>query len=217
MTEPTPPDRVIPWLGSLLALGAAAALAYACIAPAWLYNPRNKALMEVGFGLLSNFECETEGGSDCRTMTNSALVEEWGKQLEKIKEQAKDSPSDVSVLAFVAKAEEELRAAPAFPILGWVTLVSCGLGAVSLLACALLALAKKRVVWPILPTTTAILGVAVGLITGCVFVAMKPGPPGYVGVSFGFWAFGVGVVVGVASALMLNKHLRPLDNDEEWA
>lgn len=215
MTESKPPDRRI--LGIILALVAACALGYACVAKAWLYNPRNKALMEVGFGLVSNFECETEGSSDCRKITNSDLVEEWGKQLEKIKKEAKDSPSDLSVVAFAAKAEEELRAPPAFPILGWITLVTCGIGAVSLLACALLALAKKRVHWPIMPTTTAILGIAIGLVTGCVFVAMKPGPPGYVGVSLGFWAFGVGVVVGVAAALMINKHLRPLDDDSEWA
>jgi hypothetical protein len=214
MTEQKPPDRRI--LGVVLALVAAGALAFACITKVWLYNPRNKSLMEVGFGLVSNFECESEA-TNCRTMTNSALVQEWQAELAKIRKEAKDSPSDLSIVAFAANAEKELRAPSAFPPLGWVTLVACGLAALSLLACAVLVLAKKRIAWPIMPTTIAILGIAVGLITGCVFVAMKPGPPGYVGVGLGFWAFGGGVVVGIAAALMINKHLRPRDEDSEWA
>ena len=210
MTEPTPPDRRL--LGVVLAIAAAGALVFACVS-SWLYNPRNKDLMEVGFSLVSHFECQSEG-KDCREMSNSALVDEWAKQLAKIKEDAKDAPTDLSVVAFAAKAEEELRASSAFPILGWITMACSGLAALALLVCAGLAIAKKRVMWPIMPTTIAILAIAIGLITGCVFVAIKPGPPGYVGVTFGFWAFGAGIVAGTAAALMLNKILRPTDEDQ---
>jgi len=46
---------------------------------------------------------------------------------------------------------------------------------------------------------------------GCLFVAMKPGPPGYVGVGVGFFVFGAGVVFGLYASLKLNKLMRPHD------
>ena len=73
--------------------------------------------------------------------------------------------------------------------------------------------AGKRVRLPVMPTTTALLGVLIALITGCLFVATKPGPPGYVGVGIGFFVFGGGVVLGLWSALALNKLMRPHDPD----
>jgi len=45
------------------------------------------------------------------------------------------------------------------------------------------------------------------------FVAIKPGSSGFVGVSLGFWAFGIGTVTGIAATLMLNRSLRPTDPD----
>jgi len=74
-------------------------------------------------------------------------------------------------------------------------------------------LAKQRVVLPIMPTTTALLSIGIALICGCVFVATKPGPPGYVGVGLGFFAFGGGVILGLWSSLYLNKLLRPHNPD----
>ena len=51
------------------------------------------------------------------------------------------------------------------------------------------------------------------MITGCIFVATKPGPLGFVGVSWSFWAFGAGTVVGIATAQMIAKLIRPIDPD----
>jgi hypothetical protein len=68
--------------------------------------------------------------------------------------------------------------------------------------------------WPIAPTTIALLGVMIGLITGCVFIATKPGPTGMVGVGLSFWIFGVGCVMGIAAAQMMAKVNRP--PDPEW-
>ena len=210
MTDgPKPPDRK--FLAVLLAIVAAAALAYACVASTWLYNPRNKQHFEVGFGLVSMFECE--GGGECRSMSNAKLVDEWAKELADIRERAKQDPTDPQVQAFAVQAADELRASSVFPTLGWITLACSALAALSLLVCAGLVLGNRRIAWPIMPTTTAILGVGIGLITGCVFVALKPGPPGYVGVHLGFFAFGAGVIVGIVAALMLNKLLRPYDPD----
>jgi hypothetical protein len=202
----------------LLAAVAAAALIYACVAQSWLYNPRNKQHFEVGFGLMSNFECELSGmdestKGECRTMSNSELVTAWDLQLADIRKRAKDDPADPTLQAFVMKATDELKTSGVWPTLGYITLGCAVLAALSLLVCAALVLGKKRVAWPIMPTTTAILGTAIGLITGCIFVALKPGPPGYVGVHLGFFAFGAGVIIGLIAALMLNKLLRPHDED----
>jgi hypothetical protein len=97
--------------------------------------------------------------------------------------------------------------------LGWITTVLLALAALSLVVAGVLALRGQRVAWPVMPTTTAFLGIALGLIFGCVFASQKPGPPGYVGVGFGFAAFGLGVVFGLWSSVMLARLLRPTDPD----
>lgn len=201
-----------------LAIAAAAALVYACVAQSWLYNPRTKQHFEVGFGLLSNFECELDPSDaaakgECRAMSNSELVASWQKQLAEVRERAKEDPADPTLQAFVMKATDELKVSGAWPALGYITLGCAALAALSLLVCAGLVLAKKHVAWPIMPTTTAILGTGIGLIVGCIFVALKPGPSGYVGVHLGFFAFGAGVLAGLVAALMMNKLLRPHDPD----
>jgi hypothetical protein len=208
MSEPRPANHIV---AIVLAVLAAGALAYACVSKMWLYNPRNTAHFEVGMGLVQNYECSYEG--ECRTISNSQLKSEWAKQLEEVRQRAKEDPTDPQVQAFAAQAQEELRVSGIWPTLGWITLACCAIAALSLLVCAGIVLAKKRILWPIMPTTTAILGVAIGLIAGCVFVALKPGPPGYVGVQLGFFLFGAGVVVGIAATLMLNKQMRPDDPD----
>jgi hypothetical protein len=100
-----------------------------------------------------------------------------------------------------------------FPVLGWITFVACLIALLSLAAATAIVIAKKRVRLPVMPTTTALLGVLVALGTGCVYVAVKPGPPGYVGVGVGFFVFGIGVVLGLYSSLVLNKLMRPHDPD----
>ena len=194
----------------MLCAVAAAAFAYACVAKTWLYNPRNTHMTEVGFGLLSNFSCRS---GECRSLSNGELVAEWKAQLAQFKKEAEADPTNPAVLDAYNEAKDELRAPPSFPIWGYVTLGAMGIAALSLLACAVLALMKKRILWPMMPTTSAILGTAVALITGCVFVAMKPGPPGFVGVGMGFFAFGAGVLCGIGGAIMINKFLRPVDPD----
>ncbi|MGH9883906.1 MAG: hypothetical protein ACREBE_00135, partial [bacterium] len=55
--------------------------------------------------------------------------------------------------------------------------------------------------------------IMIGLISGCVFVATKPGDVGTVGVAWSFWAFGIGSVAGIAGAQLLAKQIRPADPD----
>jgi hypothetical protein len=104
-------------------------------------------------------------------------------------------------------------ASPAFEPCGWATFVLCLAAAGGLAIAALLAIAGARIRLPIAPTTIAFVAIVLALITGCVFVATKPGAAGYVGVGLGFWVFGIGSVVGIAAAQMLAKVNRPLDPD----
>lgn len=195
---------------------AAAAFAYACVAKTWLYNPRNTNLTEVGFGLLSNYYCPPGlGGAvgECRGQSNRELVEDWAKQLAEFKKAAEGDPTNPAVSNAYTEAKRELRAPPSFPIWGYVTLGALAIAALSLVTCAVLGLLKKRILWPMMPTTSALLGTAIGLVTGCVFIAMKPGPPGFVGTGMGFYAFGAGVLCSIGGAIMINKLLRPTDPD----
>lgn len=101
----------------------------------------------------------------------------------------------------------------AFGPMGWATFGLCLIAVLGLLGGAALAAKKKRPDLPVAPTSAALLAIMTALITGCVFVATKPGGPGFVGVSTGFWAFGIGAVMGIAAAQMLAKINRPVDPD----
>ncbi len=167
-----------------LAIAAAACLLFASFTQKWLVNTQ----LEVGFGLRSNQECA--GPDSCRSQSNSSLVSEL---------QEAEGNSD--------------NASGAFAPMGWVTFGVLLAAALGLLGAAGIAAAKKKPTWPMAPTTVTLLGLMISLITGCVFVATKPGPAGFVGVGLSFWLFGAGAVIGIAAAQMLAKINRPEDPD----
>lgn len=141
----------------------------------------------IGFGPMGCTECNlTSSGS----MSNAAFIE-----------------------MLRGTGIDETYTSGTFAPMGWATFGLCLVAALGLLGAAGLAIAKKRPDLPMAPTTAALLGIMIALITGCVFVATKPGGPGFVGVSMGFWAFGIGAVMGIASAQMLAKINRPVDPD----
>lgn len=106
----------------------------------------------------------------------------------------------------------EVTSAP-WPALGWITTFALALAMLALAGSAILVATDRRTAWPIQPTTLALLGVAIALVVGCVFAAIRPGPPGYVGLSLGFFAFAAGVMLALGATLMLNGLLRPEDPD----
>jgi hypothetical protein len=194
---------------------------------------------EVGFGLRSRFLCEPDG--PCNTMTNAELME-LAQQVdlrtrfmlhEPVDDELKqadpagyaaavhdrdelDSPDNVGhdrEVAELTATKHVSKFTSAFWVFGWVTLVAISIAALSLVLACVMVLAKREFVWPVMPSTTALLAIAVALISGCVFAALKPGPAGYVGVGIGFLAFGIGVVSGLWSSVMLAKLLRPADPD----
>ena len=188
MSESTSRDHRV--LAIALAFGAAACLIFACFTREWLINVSSRE--DRGVGLRSNFSCIVGAGeAGCSNLTNHELVEEFRSE----------------------GTETSRQTSGAFVPMGWATFVECLVAALGVLAAAALALARKTPDLPIAPTTVGLLAVMATLITGMVFIATKPGPPGYVGVGLSFWVFSVGAVAGIVANQMLAKINRPVDPD----
>jgi hypothetical protein len=170
-------------VGILLALIAAACLIAACFSHRWLAN---KHYGDFGYSPLAFQEC----GATCESVSNFQVADI-----------ASDSPF------------EENRVSMAFPVAGLVTFIVLLVAAAGLAGAAAISAANRRPSLPVSPTTFALLGIMIGLISGCVFVATKPGGVGAVGVAWSFWAFGIGSVAGIAGAQLLAKQIRPADPD----
>jgi hypothetical protein len=197
MSEPVKKD-LRPLATGLCAV-AAACLIYAAFTHAWLANAGR--YNEIGFGLRKNFQCaqsysfdgaEEHSRQACEWHTNADVIKKWREMSESSKKMA----------------------SAAFAPMGWVTFIAALFAALGLAASAVFGALKKPLGGPIAPTTIGLLGVMIGLITGCVFIATKPGPVGMVGVGLSFWIFGVGCVMGIAGAQMMAKVNRP--PDPEW-
>jgi hypothetical protein len=170
-------------LGIVLALVAAGLLVAACFSHRWLAN---RHYGDFGYSPLAFQEC----GASCETVSNFQVAEI-----------ASDSPFEESRVSF------------AFPVAGLVTFIVLLIAAAGLVLAAGIAAANGRPSLPMSPTTFALLGIMIGLLSGCVFVATKPGGVGAVGVAWSFWAFGLGSVAGIAGAQLLAKQIRPADPD----
>jgi hypothetical protein len=188
MSEPQPKDNRM--LAIAIAVAASACLIYAALTRQWLVNI--SAVEDRGVGLRTNYSCIVGAGSaGCSEMTNNELMDEWRHE----------------------GPESAKQASGAFVPTGWATFIECLVAAFGLLAAAAIALAKKTPDLPMAPTTLGLLGIMATLVTGMVFVATKPGPPGYVGVGISFWVFAGGAVGGIIAAQMLAKINRPVDPD----
>ena len=193
---------------------------------------------EIGFGLGAMYECPN--GRDCDDRSNAEFVADWRQRqlsaryllqepvdeeladligadalasLRRSRITEGDDGSHVAQLAVAMATKQVYSTSAAFVPIGWIALVACIVAALSLIAASALVLARKRLVLPIMPTTIALLATALALVVGCVFVALKPGPSDYVGVSIGFFVFAGGVLLSLWSSLSLNRLLRPLDPD----
>ena len=98
-----------------------------------------------------------------------------------------------------------------FPTFGWICSVSMWIAALSLAGSAALMLTGRFIGRPIALTTVALLALAVGLISGFVFLSTRP-PENY-GPGPGFWAFAVGELVGIVATILVAR-IRP--PDPEW-
>lgn len=180
---PAPVTKDTRMLGIGLAVAAAALLLFAAFSRSWLARPIGDHTF--GFGPMGCQNCGIDGTGNS---SNGAFMDAY-KEFD---------PEHVSSV---------------FSPMGWVTFAVCVIAALGLLATAFLAFKKQRPELPMSPASLALLMIMIGLISGCVFVATKPGPVGLVGVAMGFWSFGVGAVLGIAGAQMLAKEIRPVDPD----
>lgn len=99
------------------------------------------------------------------------------------------------------------------PGLGLATFIAALLAAAGLLVGGVLALAGKRIAMPIMPTTLGVLGIAVSIVTGCIYVATKPDFSDAVIVGWSFIVFGIAAVIGLAAVFPLNRAIRPIDTE----
>ena len=189
-----------------IALGvvAAACLIIAAFTDHWLVNSSPEA--KIGFGLRRNQECLSTGWTSYAPLDEARAADKW-------KCVSASNGETVDKWQALEKPHGDRLASGVFAPFGWITLVVVLLAAVGLLGAAGIAAARKQPQLPIAPTTVALVGVMIGLISGCVFVATKPGPAGMVGVGLSFWLFGVGCVLGIAGAQLLAKVNRPPDVD----
>ena len=170
-----------------LAVIAAGLLIFAAFSRHWVSRPGP----DIGFGPMGCTNCAPFAGHTGTDLSNAefvSLLREMGP------EAAKTTSS-------------------AFSPMGWATFALSLLAGLGLLGAAFMGSTRSRKELPIAPSSVALIGLMLSLITACVFVATKPGGPGFVGVSLGFWLYGIGAVMGIASAQMLAKLNRPEDPD----
>ena len=172
-----------------LAVLAAGLLIVAALSRHWLANP---AMNDLGFGPMGCANCCLPRLEPGCGMSNGAFVD-------------------------AVRAADPVHSADqtsgAFAPTGWITFGLCLIAALGLLAAAFVAFRNRRPELPIAPASIALLAIIGAMISGCVFVATKPGRAGFVGVNSGFWAFGIGLVLGIVAAQQLAKVIRPVDPD----
>lgn len=194
----------------VLAFVSAAALIAGVFGPRWLQTPEGigvtlerDEVVSAGMGLRAFEMCHEQV---CVSISNTALIDLLEKRIEQIREENKTLP---------AQQQRALPHAPwhGFPIVGYITLVAGLIAAAGLVIAGILAMAGKRIFVPIMPTTIAVLGLAIGIITGCIFVATKPDFTVSLVVGWTFITFGAGAVLGLAAVFPLNRAIRPIDEE----
>jgi hypothetical protein len=98
-----------------------------------------------------------------------------------------------------------------FPIVGWITVGATAIAVIALILAAVQAWGAGVQTRPISPTTVALLTLLIALIAACIFVATNPFRAkglSQVGVSWPFFVYGAGVVLGITAAQKLIKFKR---------
>ena len=198
-------------LAIVLALIASVVLGVSVFADSWLASPSWGD--DIRIGLRSFTRCKHDR---CKSITNTALMDVLDHDIELIKE--KNKGLHIAKRLTVPHAPWH-----GFPVVGMITFIASLIAAAALTFSAMLALAKQRRALPIMPTTIAVLALAIAIICGCIFVATKPEVFNYeslltphapledIIVGWSFILFGAGAVTGLASVFPLNRQIRPID------
>jgi len=184
----------------LLAFVAAGAFFAAAFGPRWLTTDDGDA----GIGLRAAEVCYR---NECNEMSLYEMVEYVDKQIALVKETNKKLPPK----------EQMPLPRPiwgGWPTVAMITLIASLLAAAGLIWGAATAIAGKRPILPIMPTTLAVLGTLIALVNGCIFIATQPGDSqsGFA-VGWTFLTFGGAVIVSLAAVFPLNKAIRPIDEE----
>jgi hypothetical protein len=194
----------------VLAVISAAGLGVGAFGNRWLALPAAEETAyegtaferSAGMGLRAYEKCRR----DCKSISNFELIDLLEAEIKEI---------EAYNLTVPAKDQRALPRRPwhGFPVVGVMTFVCALIAAAGLLVGAALALAGSRKPLPIMPTTIAVLGLAGGIITGCIFVATKPDLTDPLVVGWTFITFGAAAVVGLAAVFPLNRAIRPIDTE----
>lgn len=170
---------------AVLAFASVAVLALANVSVSWMTVHDEDSSGE--FGLRSMRICE---GADvpCDSMSNGDFVD--GVQ------------------------KSGGRATQVFAYAGWICSIALWIGIAALGLAAGLMLAGHFVTRPVALTTIALLALAVGLISGVVFVAEKPSPQ--LGPGVACYLFAGGELAGIIATILIAR-IRPPDWDEAEA
>jgi MFS family permease len=181
-----------------LAFAAVAGLVAASLGDRWLTTNSG----DEGLGLLDVEIC-LDG---CKKLGNDELVVKIDRDIEETKALNKTRPPNQQV-------ELPRPAWHGWPVVGLITFFASLVAAAGLVVAALLALGGKRPEVAIMPTTVAVLGLLIAIVTGCIFVATKPIEMPSMVVGWTFMTFGGGIVVGLAAVFPLNRQIRPIDEE----
>lgn len=189
--EPVPKKREHRVLVTLMCVVAACGLAYSGFSQRWLENTKS----HLTFSLLSSKRCvESAGTLTCETKSNTELMAELTMQ----------------------RVE---GASGAFAMAGQATLGFLAISALALLLCAGKIVRKKRTKGMGGPQHVALGFLALALIAATVFIKTKPGgATAATGVATGpgFWAFGIGCVLGIFAAQMASNLIKPVAPDDSF-
>lgn len=172
-----------------LCIAAIVCFGYAAFSHRWLENTQGG--VSAGVSLIGFEVCSFE---ECQSISNFAMIAE----LKKNTPRRQEPPSGMF--------------APA----GVITMGLSLLSVIALGGSVFLAWKRKRLALRVPTTSIALLAIMGALLTGCLFIAKKPGgETGYdaVGVGPSFWAFAIACVAGIAGAQMLAKYIKPIDPD----
>jgi hypothetical protein len=191
-------NRMIP---ILLAIVAAVGLVIAAFGPRWLADPDHA---DIGFGLTTFEECVTS--TSCKSGSIAELLDKIDAEIAAIQARNETLPPREQIAA----PKKPWRG---FPVVGMIAFIGCLVAAGGLIVGAVVALAGKRPVVPVMPTTLAVLGLFFAIVAGCVFVATKPVAVQSMEVGWSFMTFGGAIVVGLGAVFPLNRLIRPIDDE----
>lgn len=159
----------------IMCLVAALMVIVPCLGLHWLRAPKR---YDLGMSLWSAEQCieDYDGNQRCESTSNFTIAKEMRK--------AKEGQG-------------------AFAYAGIATLILSVVGGLALAAAGGLAFKDRFIREPVALTTVALLTLCFALVAACVFVGAKPRGP--LGISWPFFVYSVGVVLGIAGAQMLSK------------